>query len=66
MKLGLEEFWGKRVGVTWGNHFMHGFLSKEKSNSSYITLVGTAQYAEYRIQHDAIDSIGIFSDESPK
>lgn len=63
MKLGLEEFWGRRVAVTWGNHFMQGVLSQERSNSSYIVLVQILPYVEYRISHDAIDSIGVFLDE---
>lgn len=63
MKLGLEEFWGKRVAVTWGNHFMQGVLSEERSHSGYITLVEILPYIEYRISHDAIDSIGIFFEE---
>ena len=63
MKLALEDFWGKRVGITWGNHFMQGILSKEKSNSSYVTLVCISLYSEFRIEHEAIDSIGLF-DES--
>lgn len=63
MKLSLENFWGKRVGVTWGNHFMQGVLSRERSNSAYITLVEILPYAEYRISHEAIDSIGVFLED---
>lgn len=63
MKFGLEEFWGRRVAITWGSHFMQGVLSEEKSTPAYITLVEIQPYVEYRIDHDAIDSIGVFIDE---
>lgn len=63
MKLNLENFWGKRVGVTWGNHFMQGVLSRERSTSGYITLVEILPYVEYRIDHDSIDSIGVFLED---
>ena len=53
MKLNLENFWGKRVGVTWGNHFMQGVLSRERSTPGYITLVEILPYVEYRIDHDS-------------
>jgi hypothetical protein len=62
MKLNLDDFWGKRISLTWGSHFMQGTLSREKSNSSYITLVEVSPYTEFRIEHDAIDSIGLFEE----
>lgn len=64
MKLRLEEFWNKRVGITHGGQFRQGVLSKEKSqlkdSEPYITLVNVTLYDEYRVLLSAIDSIGLF------
>lgn len=68
MKLDLNDFWGKRVGITWAGQFRQGVLSEEKSNCSlgenggYITLISTTLYDEYRIDLGAIDSIGLFEE----
>lgn len=64
MKLRLEEFFNKRVGVTFNGQFRQGVLSKEKSQfkdgEPYITIVNIPLYDEVRILLASIDSIGLF------
>lgn len=67
MKLKFDDFWGKRVCVTWGAHYKQGILSKEKSrldlvDECYIALVDINLYSEYRISCDALDSIGLLDE----
>ena len=62
MKLDLDQFWGKQVGVVFsGGHFMTGTLSKDKSEGGeFITLIGLTMYTEFRIALNSIDGIGLF------
>lgn len=62
MKLDLNEFWGKQVGVVFsGGHFTTGTLSREKSEGGeFITLINLTQYSEFRIALNSIDGIGLF------
>ncbi len=69
MKLRLEEFWNKRVGITHAGHFRQGVLSKEKSqlkdSEPFITLVNVSLYDEYRTLLSSIDSAGLFDKSQP-
>lgn len=62
--LGLDDFWGKKVGITYGNQFQQGTLSQSKSKPSgadgFIVLENVPLYDEFRILLSAINGIGLF------
>lgn len=64
MKLDLDQYWGKKVGVVFsGGHYTQGVLAQEKScGGEYVTLTSLSTFTEFRIALNSIDGIGVLAE----